>query len=313
MTYEVDAVDFFRSDDDELLVDPYAYLKGMRELCPVHREPHHGVVMVTGFQEARQIYNDTDTFSSANSVSGPFPGFPVPLEGDDVSEQIEAYRDQLPMSDQIIVFDPPKHTAHRSLMLRLLTPKRLKENEDLMWALVDRHLDPFVADGSCDFIAAYASPFTLSIISDLLGVPEEDKEGFRRDLAGPGDHTIGSTEGAMTHNPLAALYQRFAAYIEERRSAPRGDVLSGMATATFPDGSIPEVGDVARVAVKPIPSISREQKTVNLVNEEVCIRVGGRHDISAIPRIIPVCEAMVRLTLADYLLRDRAIKERGGI
>ena len=67
---------------------------------------------------------------------------------------------------------------------------------------------------------------------------------------------------------------------------------------------------VIRVAVKPIPSIPREQKTVNLANEEVTIRVGGRHDISAIPRIIPVCEAMVRLTLADYLLRDRAIKMR---
>ncbi len=64
-----------------------------------------------------------------------------------------------------------------------------------------------------------------------------------------------------------------------------------------------------RVAVKPIPSIAKEQKTVNLDNKEVGIRVGGRHDISAIPRIIPVCEAMVRLTLADFLLRDRAVYE----
>ncbi len=65
---------------------------------------------------------------------------------------------------------------------------------------------------------------------------------------------------------------------------------------------------VARVAVKPIPSISKEQHTVNLANEPVSIKVGGRHDISAIPRIIPVCEAMVRLTLADFLLRQRAIR-----
>ncbi len=62
---------------------------------------------------------------------------------------------------------------------------------------------------------------------------------------------------------------------------------------------------VMRVAVKPIPSIGREQKTVNLANEEVTIKVGGRHDISAIPRVIPVCEAMVRLTLADHLLRQK--------
>lgn len=60
-----------------------------------------------------------------------------------------------------------------------------------------------------------------------------------------------------------------------------------------------------RVAVKPIPSIAKEQQTVNLDGQAVAVKVGGRHDISAIPRIIPVCEAMVRLTLVDHLLRQR--------
>lgn len=64
---------------------------------------------------------------------------------------------------------------------------------------------------------------------------------------------------------------------------------------------------VLRVAVKPIPSISQKQQSVNLANEAVTIQVGGRHDISAIPRIIPVCEAMVRLTLVDHLLRHMSI------
>jgi len=65
---------------------------------------------------------------------------------------------------------------------------------------------------------------------------------------------------------------------------------------------------IARVAVKPIPSISLEQDTLNLDYEPVKIRVGGRHDISAIPRIVPVCEAMVCLTLADHLLRQKAVE-----
>ncbi len=64
---------------------------------------------------------------------------------------------------------------------------------------------------------------------------------------------------------------------------------------------------IARVAVKPIPSISKPQQTVNLDNEPVEIKIGGRHDISAIPRIIPVCEAMVCLTLADHLLRMKTL------
>lgn len=65
---------------------------------------------------------------------------------------------------------------------------------------------------------------------------------------------------------------------------------------------------VARVAVKPIPSINKEQDTVDLENKPVKIRIGGRHDISAIPRIIPVCEAMVSLTLADFILRQQAVR-----
>lgn len=68
---------------------------------------------------------------------------------------------------------------------------------------------------------------------------------------------------------------------------------------------------VARVAVKPIPSIALEQQTVNLDNEPVAVSIGGRHDISAIPRIIPVCEAMVALTLADHLLRQKVLANSG--
>ncbi|NDY42804.1 chorismate synthase [Dissulfurirhabdus thermomarina] len=62
---------------------------------------------------------------------------------------------------------------------------------------------------------------------------------------------------------------------------------------------------VIRAAVKPIPSIARPQRTVNLRGEAVELRVGGRHDASAIPRIVPVCQAMVRLVLADHVLRAR--------
>jgi cytochrome P450 len=52
----------------------------------------------------------------------------------------------------------------------------------------------------------------------------------------------------MTHSPLEFLYDQFTAYVEDRRRAPRDDVLTGLAAATFPDGSLPEPGDVARIA-----------------------------------------------------------------
>jgi chorismate synthase len=64
---------------------------------------------------------------------------------------------------------------------------------------------------------------------------------------------------------------------------------------------------VLRVACKPIPSIARPQETTDIHGNPAVVTVKGRHDVSVIPRIIPVCEAMVCIVLADHLLRQRAI------
>jgi cytochrome P450 family 150 subfamily A5 len=245
---DVDALNFFR--DDGLVADPYPYFDALRGQCPVRREPHHDVMMVTGYDEAVQVFHDAGTFSSCISVTGPFPGFPVPLEGDDITALIEAHRGQLPMSDQLPTLDPPAHTAHRALLMRLITPKRLKENEASMWTLADRLLEEYLSSGEGEFISGFAGPFTLLVIADLLGVPEEDLEEFTQALQNrPRSDNLGSTgEDTLTHSPLEFLYGKFAAYVEDRRREPRGDVLTGLATATFPDGSVPEVADVVRVA-----------------------------------------------------------------
>jgi cytochrome P450 family 150 subfamily A5 len=245
---DVEASDFFQGGD--LIADPYPYFRALREQCPVRREPHHGVMMVTGYDEAVEVFHDSETFSSCISVTGPFPGFPVPLEGDDISELIERHRDELPMSDQLPTLDPPTHTDHRALLMRLITPKRLKENEAAMGQLADGLLDTFLPSGHGEFINGFAGPFTLLVIADLLGLPAADRDEFAQTLQRPRAGTIGSTneEHAMAHSPLAFLYDRFSHYIEARRREPRDDVLTAMATATFPDGSTPQVADVARVA-----------------------------------------------------------------
>jgi len=244
---DFDTIDFFR--DQTPVADPYPYFDFLRGECPVRREHHHDVVMVTGYEEAVAVYNDTARFSSCNSVTGPFPGFPVPLVGDDVSALIEAHRDELPMSDQITTFDPPTHTNHRALLMRLITPKRLKENEEFMWRLADRQLDEFVGRGECEFLGDFATPFAMLVVADLLGVPEQDHDTFRAELQGSRRRAVGSTgDDSLEHRPLEFLYDRFTTYVEERRREPRDDVLTGLAGATFPDGSLPEVIDVVRIA-----------------------------------------------------------------
>jgi cytochrome P450 len=52
----------------------------------------------------------------------------------------------------------------------------------------------------------------------------------------------------MAHTPLEFLYDKFTSYVEDRRREPRNDVLTQMAQATYPDGSVPDVIDVVRVA-----------------------------------------------------------------
>jgi cytochrome P450 len=245
---DYDAIDFFRGH--ELIADPYPYFDWLRQQCPVRREPQHGVYMVTGYDEACSVYTDTDTFSSCNSVTGPFPGFPVALEGrDNVGELIERHRDELPFSDQLPTMDPPQHRDHRHLLMRQLTPKRLKENEEFVWRLADRQIDDFIARRECELIGEYANPFTLFVIADLLGVPEDEHQEFRDALARrPRDDAVGSTTDNLSHSPLAWLYDRFGGYIEDRRREPRDDVLTALATTTFPNGELPQVIDVVRVA-----------------------------------------------------------------
>ena len=246
---DYDAIDFFR--DNAVIEDPYPYFDHLRSKCPVRREPHHDVIMVTGYDEACAVFGDAETFSNANSVTGPFPGFPVPLEGDDVTELINAHRDELPMFDQLPTMDPPMHRDHRGLLMRLLTPVRLRENEESMEALADAMIDEFIHSGRCEFIRQFAGPFTMFVIADLLGVPAEDLDLFRDRLQGnrAGGSALGSTEAdEMRHSPLEFLYGMFTGYVEDRRANPRADVLTGLAQATFPDGSLPEVGDVVRVA-----------------------------------------------------------------
>src|SRR5436190_18436167 len=112
------------------------------------------------------------------------------------------------MAEHMVTMDPPDHTRERALLMRLITPKRLKDNEDFMWRLADQQIDEFIADGACEFITAYAQPFAMLDVADLLGVPEEDHQRFREGFGLLG--TVGEVgaggEGSPSPNPLAWLH-----------------------------------------------------------------------------------------------------------
>jgi cytochrome P450 len=244
----IESIDFFA--DQALVDDPYPYFEALRDRCPVLPLPHLGVVAVTGYEETADVYRDPATFSSCNSVIGPFATFPVPLVGDDVGAIIDRYRDQLPMAEHMVTMDPPDHTRERALLMRLITPKRLRENEDFMWRLAERQLDEFAANGRCEFISEYSQPFAMLVVADLLGVPESDHQRFREGfgLLGTVGEVGAGAEGAQSGNALGWLDDWFAEYVEDRRRAPRDDVLTDLAVATYPDGTTPDVTAVVRTA-----------------------------------------------------------------
>jgi cytochrome P450 len=248
MVTDFDSVDFFT--DQSLVSDPQPYYDHLRSQCPVAREPHHGVMVVTGYREAAAILKDDDAYSACVAVGGPFPPLPFEPVGDDIGTLIEQHRSELPMNEHIATMDPPEHTRVRSLLSRLFTPHRLKQHEEVVRRLADQQLDTFISSGRCEFLSDYAKPFATLMIAGLLGLREEDPESGAALRA---NAEAGTTVGALDREVIAAdpqkwLNETLSALIEDRRREPREDMLTDLATAKYPDGSTPDVIDVVRPA-----------------------------------------------------------------
>ena len=315
------SVDYF--SNPAVAQDPYDYLDYLRSQGPVYQEPHHGVVAVTGYAEVMAAFKDTDAFSAVNAIGGPFPPLPFEPKGDDITELIEAHRHLFPINEHLVVMDPPAHTRARSLLTKLLTPKRLKENEDFMWQLVDHQLDEFIdpaaSEGHCEFLSEYARPFATLAIADLLGVPEEDRDEIREALgAGQPKGGVGALDGEPVGlNPLQYLDDKFSAYLADRRREPRDDVLTTMATATYPDGSTPELLEVVRPATF---LFAAGQETVTKLLSSAVQVLGERPDLQKLVRdnrklVSPFIEESLRTqspTKVDFRLA-RKTTTLGGV
>ena len=309
-----EAIDFFT--DESLVADPYPYFERLRAAGPVGREPHHGTVTVTGYDEMVAVYNDPDTFSSCNAAIGPF-GLPDMPATDDVGAFIDEHRAELPMHEHMVTMDPPDHTKQRAVLMRLITPKRLKENEAFMWELADRQLDEFLPTGRCEFIQEYSQPFALLTVADLLGVPEEDHVLFRDRLGSQQIGGVGKTdEKWQTLNPLEFLDQWFSTYVEDRRRQPGNDVLTGLATATFPDGSTPEVADVVHTATFLFAAGQETtarlmSSALRLIAEDRDLQQQLRDDRERIPNFVEEVLRMESPVKSDFRLARRTTELAG--
>ena len=228
------ATDYFT--DQSVLLDPYEFFEELRQHGPVVRLKARDFVAVTGFPEAVDVLLNKADFSSMIAPD-PLGDLRFVPEGDDISDQIEASMGTGPM-DLMITYDGERHANARSLLNPLFTPSRLKANYDFMHSYADSMVRELVAKGSCDAIGQMATPFVTMVIADLLGVPDDDREEFRKliDSGPPPGNMEGDTD-RLENSPLMVMAGFFMRYMGERREAPRDDLLSELANATYPDGS----------------------------------------------------------------------------
>lgn len=234
--------------DHAVLRDPYEYLEALYVKDPVLELKGRDIVFVTGFEESLQVLRNSEDYSSIIAPSG--AGLPLPFkpQGDDISEQLDKHRTQIPAYDLVVALDGPRHAASRSLLNRLFVPSRLKANEEFMRQLAEKIVKTAVAKGKCELINEISNTYVMLVVADLLGVPEDDRELFRQaiDAAPPPGNMDSQDRPAV--GPLEYMAGFFVKYIEDRRANPRADILSELANATFPDGSTPEVMEVVRLS-----------------------------------------------------------------
>ncbi|MCJ2180853.1 cytochrome P450 [Novosphingobium album (ex Hu et al. 2023)] len=226
--------------DPAVIGNPKAYFDFKRAQGPVAWEPYHGTLMVTGYDEALAVLNDKEgVFSNAASVVGPIPGLPFKPEGHDILAQLDAHRARMPWADHLVAFDGAKHAEYRGLMGGLLTFKRLKQNEDYLYDLVDRLIDGFIGKGAINAVPEYAHATTVYAISDLMGIPMEDRPVLLQQIGAPPSQLEGDV-GKVGPDPLEAMKPLFDTYLRDRKETHRGDLMSDLMNTRLKDGSEPD-------------------------------------------------------------------------
>ncbi|MBW8752997.1 MAG: cytochrome P450 [Sphingomonadales bacterium] len=239
--------DFFT--DPAVIDDPRSYFAAMRGRCPVMTEAYQNSLMVTGYDEVKEVLDRRDdTFSTCVNVLGPVPGLPFTPEGDDIRAQVDAHREEMPWSAHLTAHDGARHAASRQLLTDLLTYKRLKANEDYLHGLAENLIAGFIDRRECNAATEYAHAAATYAISDIMGIPREDRAELVALLGAPPSQLEGEAVHRVGADPLIFLKERFDGYFRDRQAEPRGDLMTELLQAKFRDGGAPDFDTVSLLA-----------------------------------------------------------------
>jgi len=200
--------------------DPYPIYKRLRDEAPVYRNDEIGFWALSRHADVLAALRDAELFSNRNGVS---------LDPSSWHPDANATMSFLAM-------DPPRHTRMRALISRGFTPRRVSNLEARIREITTEHIDGFIARGECDFIKDFAGKVPMDVISEMIGVPVEDRDMLRTWA----DLVVHREDGMMDVPPAgmqaaAQILNYFQELIDEREQQPRDD-LTGALLAAEIDG-----------------------------------------------------------------------------
>ena len=207
--------------DFEIDADPHPVWRRMRDEAPLYRNDKYDFWAVSRYQDVVSGLTDWKTYSSARGTL------------------LELIRNDIQFPPGTILFeDPPLHDAHRALLARLFTPRRIAELEPQMRAYCAMSLDPLVGSDCIDFIGDLGAQMPMRVIGMLLGIPEADQRQLRDAIDASlslEDGDGGSPTATRREEGPVDQTSRFADYIEWRRKNPSDDLMTELMNSRFVD------------------------------------------------------------------------------
>ncbi|WP_411102909.1 cytochrome P450 family protein [Streptomyces sp. cmx-4-9] len=230
--------------------NPYPVYAKLRELGPVHhvRTPDgEELWLVVGHEACRTAFTDP-RLSRDWRRSG------------DMSQIINADQDH-PALAHMLMSDPPDHTRLRRLVAREFTPRRIDALAPRIQEVTDGLLDAMAADGErrTDLIDAFAFPLPMTVICELLGVPELDRDAFR----GWSNEMVARTSPEAEARAYEEMPRYLTGLIEAKRARPGDDLLSGMIHTVDEGGDRLSAAELIGMCV--LLLIAGHETTVNMI------------------------------------------------
>ncbi|MGI9600891.1 MAG: cytochrome P450, partial [Acidimicrobiales bacterium] len=252
---------------DGYMEDPYPHLAEMRDQAPV-QETLAGPWAVFRYDDVFRLLRDpTLSVDDANA------DFDESERGSMMDELVEEYG-LLDTDTSILNTDPPDHTRLRRLVSKAFTPRTIEALRPRIQQLVDEALDRMAAAGRADVVDDLAFPLPFDVISEMLGMPESDKDQIR-DWSGAMVKTLDpilSEEDARAAFSAARLMDaHIDKVVEWKRANPADDLLTALIEAED-DGdrlSPLELRDQVSLLF-----IAGHETTVNLIGTGILVLLG---------------------------------------